>query len=47
MTSTTGAARDALRQEIGSRLGIPRAALYWHIKSRHDLLLLVSGTPGS
>ncbi|WP_329296628.1 TetR/AcrR family transcriptional regulator C-terminal domain-containing protein [Streptomyces pseudovenezuelae] len=40
MTSTTGAARDALRQEIGSRPGNPGAALYWHIKSTHDLLLL-------
>ena len=62
MTATTGAARDALRQEqivqaavvlldeggvenlsmrkAGSRLGITGAALHWHIKSRHDLLLL-------
>lgn len=62
MTATTGATRDALRQEqivqaaialldeggiehlsmrrVGSRLGITAAALYWHIKSRHDLLLL-------
>ncbi|WP_053847217.1 TetR/AcrR family transcriptional regulator [Streptomyces sp. NRRL B-24085] len=62
MTATTGAARDALRQEqivqaavvlldeggvenlsmrkLGSRLGITGAALYWHVKSRHDLLLL-------
>jgi len=28
----------------GSRLGITAAALHWHIKSRHDLLLLAADT---
>jgi AcrR family transcriptional regulator len=29
-------------RRLGSRLGITAAALYWHVRSRHDLLLLAA-----
>ncbi|MEV3971375.1 TetR/AcrR family transcriptional regulator C-terminal domain-containing protein [Streptomyces sp. NPDC050698] len=31
-------------RRLGSRLGITAAALYWHVRSRHDLLLLAADT---
>ncbi|MCD9874991.1 TetR/AcrR family transcriptional regulator [Streptomyces guryensis] len=31
-------------RRLGSRLGITAAALHWHVRSRHDLLLLAADT---
>lgn len=35
-----GGIENLTMRRVGSRLGITGAALYWHIKSRHELLLL-------
>ena len=37
-----GGIENLSMRRVGSRLGITAAALYWHIKSRHDLLLLAA-----
>ncbi|MGX1025519.1 AcrR family transcriptional regulator [Streptomyces ambofaciens] len=39
-----GGIESLTMRRLGSRLGITAAALYWHIKSRHDLLLLAADT---
>ncbi|MER6220736.1 TetR/AcrR family transcriptional regulator C-terminal domain-containing protein [Streptomyces sp900105755] len=39
-----GGIESLTMRRLGSRLGITAAALYWHVKSRHDLLLLAADT---
>lgn len=39
-----GGIENLTMRRVGSRLGISAAALYWHVKSRHDLLLLAADT---
>ncbi|MFI8836484.1 TetR/AcrR family transcriptional regulator C-terminal domain-containing protein [Streptomyces afghaniensis] len=39
-----GGIENLSMRKLGSRLGITAAALYWHVRSRHDLLLLAADT---
>ncbi|NUS24785.1 MAG: TetR family transcriptional regulator [Streptomyces sp.] len=39
-----GGIENLSMRRLASRLGITAAALYWHVRSRHDLLLLAADT---
>ncbi|MGW1557076.1 TetR/AcrR family transcriptional regulator C-terminal domain-containing protein [Streptomyces sp. NPDC002144] len=39
-----GGIESLTMRRLGSRLGITAAALYWHVKSRHDVLLMAADT---
>ncbi|NUP20451.1 MAG: TetR family transcriptional regulator [Streptomyces sp.] len=39
-----GGIENLSMRRLASRLGITAAALYWHVRSRHDLLLLAAMT---